>query len=215
VTTVTAYSDLSIQTGDATEAYARKVEAWSSTEQWRLEMTAFLARIGLGGANVLDFGCGAGRAYSVVEKLGASSYQGFDINPFYRYGKLGLQGGIHLLKPGQKLPLQDASFDVAFMFHVLPHLDAPLESLADIRRCVRPGGLIGISVTNANFWRVSLLSRWWDGYREDPTVRSRLTIGSMLPLMRKYGRIIFAATYGPRYMWIGPRLRAHLWIEVE
>jgi SAM-dependent methyltransferase len=212
---VMAHSGAFKQTAVETEAYANKVEKWSSTEQWRLEIIAFLSRIELTGSNVLDFGCGVGRAYRVAEQLGAASYQGFDINPYYRYGALGAHGASHLLKRGEKLPLQDGSFDVAFLFHVLPHIDTPLESLADVRRCVRRGGLIGISVTNANFWRVSLLSRWWEGYREDPTVRSRLTIRSMRPLMSRYGRIVFAETYGPRYMWVGPRLRAHIWIEVE
>lgn len=42
----------------------------------------------------------------------------------------------------------DASFDVAHMSHVLEHLQDPLASLLEVRRVVRPGGLVALEVPN-------------------------------------------------------------------
>lgn len=44
--------------------------------------------------------------------------------------------------------LADASFDLVHLSHVLEHLDNPLATLAEIRRVLRPGGLLAIEVPN-------------------------------------------------------------------
>jgi ubiquinone/menaquinone biosynthesis C-methylase UbiE len=43
-----------------------------------------------------------------------------------------------------QLPFPDASFDAAFACAVLQHLAAPLEALKEMRRILKPGGVIGI-----------------------------------------------------------------------
>ena len=43
-----------------------------------------------------------------------------------------------------QLPFPDASFDAAFACAVLQHLAAPLAALKEIRRVLKPGGVIGI-----------------------------------------------------------------------
>lgn len=43
-----------------------------------------------------------------------------------------------------QLPFSDASCDVAFACAVLQHLAAPLEALKEVRRVLRPGGVMGI-----------------------------------------------------------------------
>ncbi len=50
-----------------------------------------------------------------------------------------LQGSIY------QLDFADASFDVCTLFSVLETLDDPLAGLAEVRRVVRPGGLVGAS----------------------------------------------------------------------
>jgi SAM-dependent methyltransferase len=50
----------------------------------------------------------------------------------------------------------DASFDQVIVWHVLEHLPDPRETLVEIRRILKPGGRIVVSVPNFN----SLQARW-------------------------------------------------------
>jgi SAM-dependent methyltransferase len=43
-----------------------------------------------------------------------------------------------------QLPFPDGSFDAAFACAVLQHLAAPLEALKEVRRVLKPGGVIGM-----------------------------------------------------------------------
>ena len=43
-----------------------------------------------------------------------------------------------------RLPYADGSFDAAFACAILQHLAAPLAALKEIRRVLKPGGVIGI-----------------------------------------------------------------------
>lgn len=43
------------------------------------------------------------------------------------------------------LPYDDASFDAAFVHAVLQHLPEPLAALRELRRVLRPGGVIGVA----------------------------------------------------------------------
>jgi SAM-dependent methyltransferase len=53
---------------------------------------------------------------------------------------------------GQSLPFPDASFDFISCNHVLEHVFETEKFLREIRRVVRPGGLVVISVPNCAAW---------------------------------------------------------------
>jgi len=58
------------------------------------------------------------------------------------------------LDPGDTMPFPDAEFDGLLCSHVLEHLDCnqAVEVLEDCRRILKPGGLLVVSVPDANYF---------------------------------------------------------------
>ena len=127
------------------------------------------------GLDVLDVGCGPGtitvglarlvapglvvgidRAREVLEQAAAcASEQGVSIE----------------LRAGDvyELPFGDASFDVVHAHQVLQHLTEPVRALTEIRRVLRPGGLLAVRDADYSCFSWApldpLLSRWLELYR--------------------------------------------------
>jgi ubiquinone/menaquinone biosynthesis C-methylase UbiE len=93
------------------------------------------------------------------------------------------QGDMHAL------PFEDGSFDAAFVHAVMEHIGEPVAALAEVRRVLKPGGVIGVrSSTHAE------ALQWPD---------SELMRAQMAIFARQ------KATEGANW-WIAPSLREHL-----
>jgi methionine biosynthesis protein MetW len=99
------------------------------------------------GDRVLDIGCGDGRVARALKATGIS-YTGVDISHegLRRCAAEGFAVIQHDIQ--QPLPLEDGQFDVVTVFEVLEHLFRPDEGLRQIRRVLRPGGVVLGSVPN-------------------------------------------------------------------
>ena len=88
----------------------------------------------VGGARVLDAGCGDRPYESLL--AGAREVVGFDLpgNPH-----ADVHGAI------DAIPLDDASFDVVLCLQVLEHVPDPAAAVRELRRVVRPGGRVLLS----------------------------------------------------------------------
>ena len=89
-----------------------------------------------------------------------------------------------------QLPFPDRSFDAAFACALLQHLAAPLAALKEIRRVLKPGGVIGIvdgsSTITFRYPRNRLLEAW-DRLRALQREGSLLTkFGQLKPSWRKW-----------------------------
>lgn len=116
---------------------------------------------------VLDVATGpAGVALAVAARTGADVV-GVDLNePMLRAGlpKLRTQGGpgrVRLAagRAGQ-LPFADAMFDAVTFSYLLRYVDDPAATLAELARCLRPGGMLAsleFCVPPQPGWRAS----WW------------------------------------------------------
>lgn len=112
----------------------------------------------LGYRRVLDFGCGLGR-HSIFFARQGFHVSAFDLSP---------EGASHLERWAREealevdvatadmrsLPYRDHSFDCIFAFHAISHTDTAgmQEILAEIRRVLRPGGEIYLTLCSKETW---------------------------------------------------------------
>jgi phosphoethanolamine N-methyltransferase len=132
------------------------------------EVANIVSRVEVEAKDVLDVGCGlGGAAIALVSKHNAASVQGVDIDAgvLARADVLvednGLQQQIKLahFEPGP-LPLEDDSFDLAFVTAVSCHIENLVSFFSEIKRVIRPGG----SVVGGEWFTHSdnLAFRRWD-----------------------------------------------------
>ena len=106
----------------------------------------------LAGRLVLDLGCGMG-GLSTALALEGADVRPVDFNRHYCHITR-LRGLRHRLDlspinaAGEALPFPDAHFDVIMCVDVLEHVRDPEALLAEIGRCLKPGGLCQITAIN-------------------------------------------------------------------
>lgn len=97
---------------------------------------------------VLDIGCGSGGYLAFLATLGwiCTGVEPGPNSRAYATGVLGLN--VH---PGPlgACGFSDGIFDVVTMWHVIEHLPDPLETLREIRRILKPNGLLLLRTPNA------------------------------------------------------------------
>jgi SAM-dependent methyltransferase len=113
-------------------------------------------------SDVLDWGCGAGRLTRHLVRLCRGAVTGLDIDPdnigWCAASLPGARFAVGPLYP--PLDCADGAFDLAIAISVFTHLDEPTQFrwLAELRRVVRPGGLVLASVqglAQMAFYRVT------------------------------------------------------------
>ena len=108
------------------------------------EVTEFVRQFGLKGRKCLEVGCGRGLFQNMVE-----DYTAIDFSAF---------AGAMVSKPfvcadAQKLPFVDNSFDAIWTITVLEHVPDPEQALKELRRVLKPGGVLLLKPA----WNC----RWW------------------------------------------------------
>lgn len=93
------------------------------------------------GGRVFDLGCGSSPYRELLE------HEGHDVVavdwPGTRHGRQGVEVFADVSKA---LPFRDGVADTVTAFHVLEHLREPARFLAEVRRILRPGGTLVVSV---------------------------------------------------------------------
>lgn len=109
------------------------------------------------GDKILDLGCGAGRLYQLFDGLQVE-YIGVDISEGQiKIAQEQYPHNTYIIAEMGKLPLPDASFDSIFCiaaFHHLPDVDTRIGALEEMKRVLKPGGMV--IMTN---WNID--SSWW------------------------------------------------------
>ena len=121
--------------------YERYMSAWS-----RAAGAQFLDWLALPqGQRWLDVGCGSGAFTALLaERAAPAELHGIDRSPaMLAYARERLPHSVQLHEgDAAALPFSDASFDAAVMPLGIVFLDEPLRAVAEMRRVVRPGGVV-------------------------------------------------------------------------
>jgi SAM-dependent methyltransferase len=127
-----------------------------SLSHWRAWEYAAYQHYRLDG-RVLDLGCGDGQYFRLIWPQ-ATDVVGVDMNP--GVAELGRQSGVYRevhAAPAHQVPESDASFDCVFANCSLEHMDHLDAVLAEIHRCLKPGGTLLCSVVTDRFVQWALL----------------------------------------------------------
>lgn len=95
-------------------------------------------------AAVLDAGCGTGRTMDDLRRYG--TVHGFDLNPLGVEHARGRGHGDVQVAPVEAIPHPDATFDLVTCLDVIEHTPDDVASLRELRRVVRPGGWLVVTV---------------------------------------------------------------------
>lgn len=109
---------------------------------------------------ILDGGCGRGFYLNFIRHVCKARLVGVEIErPYLVMARkvLASSQGIGLINASlYGLPLQSNTIDKAILSEVLEHVDDDVAALREVMRVIKPGGLIVITVPNANY------PFWWD-----------------------------------------------------
>ena len=164
----------------------------------------FQAAVGQG-KRVLDLGCRSGAL--TRHFLEGNEVVGLDVDraALAKAETLGIQ--VVEANVEEPLPFPDASFDAIVAGELLEHLQFPEALVAEIRRVLRPGGVIVGSVPNA--FRVQSRLRFLRGRspEDDPTHLHMFSPRAVRKLLAGFEEVRLAYV-GGRYRRLHPRLLA-------
>ena len=127
--------------GDAVIVDADRHQASEAVREGTFESFVELAQRSAPTGRWLDIGCGAGALLKAAQKAGYE-VEGIELTPDRRAAASATTGAVIHGQPVEELQLPDASFDVISLINVFSHLVSPTGTLLEIRRLLRPGGVI-------------------------------------------------------------------------
>jgi SAM-dependent methyltransferase len=175
-------------------------------------------------ADLLDVGCSTGYVLEAGRRLGLRAV-GADTSEFAvrTCRERGYAAEVGQLTA---LPFADASFDVVTAKHTLEHSAQPLQALRELRRVLRPGGVVFLIVPDVEYWKETVLRRSGSYYRpdrlgwqhavyySDATLARACAAAGLAPVHA--GKAIYRSRLarGPRATWEGLRVAGvKLWNE--
>jgi len=113
------------------------------------------------GQTVVDVGCGSGiLTEELARRLGPEAVAAADPSPLVEAAAARVPGADVRKAPAEDLPWPDGMFDAALAQLVLHFLENPVAGLVEMRRVVRPGGVV--AACSWNFPKMRLLRTFWD-----------------------------------------------------
>jgi SAM-dependent methyltransferase len=129
-------------------------EPWA----WR-RRRALLLREANPGERVLDLGCGAGRFVAALRDAGADPVGVELAEAALQRARRNAPGAdLRLVAPGGSLPLGHGEADLVWCSEVLEHVPDTIAFLTEVRRVLRPGGRLLMTVPDHGRFKRTLLA---------------------------------------------------------
>ena len=123
--------------------------------------------------DLLDVGCGPGTiTVDLADRVAPGRVLGIDASPDVIAQARAAAGGraVFVVGDAYRLGLSDGTFDVVHAHQTLQHLTDPVAAIGELRRVLRPGGLLAVRDSDyaGFFWAPSepRLDRWLELYHE-------------------------------------------------
>lgn len=140
---------------------------------------------------ILNVGCGTGGFNVVAEEAGARAV-GVDADAeaiAICALKRDKGGGAFVRAAAERLPFPDGVFDVVYCFSAIEHVESVEESVAEMVRVTRAGGLIYLHTPNAWSWYEGHYKLFWVPFLPRPLARLYLRLrgrpGAYLATLRR------------------------------
>ncbi|MBD3583750.1 class I SAM-dependent methyltransferase [Flavobacterium selenitireducens] len=108
---------------------------------------------------ILDIGAGTGDFLTVAKSDG---WMVSAVEPSKKARSIAESKGILFTDTTETLP--ESSFDVITMWHVLEHVPDPKWQLSELKRLLKPGGVIVIAVPNHKSYDAKVYGEFWAAY---------------------------------------------------
>jgi 2-polyprenyl-3-methyl-5-hydroxy-6-metoxy-1,4-benzoquinol methylase len=108
---------------------------------------------------ILDIGAGVGDFLSVCKNDG---WQTVGIEPSEKAKAIAIQKGVSFVN--DLASLENNSFDIITMWHVLEHVPNLEEYISELKRLIKPNGTIIIAVPNFNSFDANYYGKFWAAY---------------------------------------------------
>ena len=146
---------------------------------------------------VLDIGAGSGKYLRYLKEL---DWDVYGLEPSHRGVGFahadGLTNVIHGSAP--HIPFSDSMFDVVNLHHVFEHVEDPDPTLQAIRRVLKPGGEVIITVPNFSSLASRIFGRYWGGI-DLPRHLFYYNAQSLRGLLQKHGFQVVETFYSDTF----------------
>ncbi len=165
---------------------------------------------------LLDLGCGDGNNLTWLQEFSDNLY-GSDYNLLRLARAQRNVPAAHIFLANiLDYPTEDAFFDVVYFNHVIEHIPDDLAALREVRRILKPGGILVLGAPNEGSW-------WWQlAYKRDPASLLRTdhvhfyTVRVLDCMMRKAGLDVLESKrlgFGPPDWRLDGRIRKYKWVD--
>ncbi|MBA3705484.1 MAG: class I SAM-dependent methyltransferase [Bacteroidetes bacterium] len=137
---------------------------------------------------ILDIGCGTGEFLNIFKR---AKWDTLGIEPDENARKMAIEKYDLMIKSELEIKdLEDETFDVISMWHVLEHVPKLHERIEDLKRLIKPNGIIIVAVPNHASLDAKIYAQYWAAY-DLPRHLYHFSSNDIEAIFKKHGLTVF------------------------